>query len=395
MFSRSTTLTIASKLIILFINFFLVVITAQIWGSEGRGEIALVIANIAIISIVANISCGSTVAFHAPRMAHGELLGIAFTGAFALSSLSTLVLSIILGFEYFQHLMIISLLMSVSNSLSLYWLGKENIRWYNILTLLAPVSILGFLFLMYYGFGLTSLSAFFYAYYIAYGLIIVIGVIGVLSRFPATRPAISIDGIKKVLSYGFNNEFNYFIQFLNYRLTYFFVEEWLGLSPLGVFSISVSISEAIWVVSKSLSVIHFSRVVNTSNQPENIHRTKVSVRQSFWVSLTIVAAMALTPQSFFVYIFGEEFSEVKQYTIYLIPGIIAIAVSNLYGHYFAGVGKLHILRNKSLIGLFATLVLSILLIPGFQLTGACITLNVSHILSSGYLLYKFYREQKI
>ncbi|MEA3444990.1 MAG: polysaccharide biosynthesis C-terminal domain-containing protein [Bacteroidota bacterium] len=392
MFSKGTSITIASKLVILFVNFFLVVLSAQIWGSEGRGEIALVIANIAIITIIANITCGSTVAFHAPRMGRDELMGVALIGALVLSVTSSLIFSLILGFEYFWHLFIISALMSLSNSVSLYWLGRENIKWYNLLTLIVPIAILGFLALLYYSYGITSVDAFFYAYYFAYAFVLITGIIGLAGKERFRWPGISLSGVKKIVGYGFSNELNYFIQFLNYRLTYFFIEEWLGLSPLGVFSVSVSIAEAIWVVSKSLSVIHFSKVVNSPNQYANIQRTKVLARQSLWVSLAIIALLIVTPQSLFVFIFGNDFVDVKQFTIYLIPGIIAIAVSNLYGHYFAGIGKLNILRNKSLIGLTATLILSLILIPKYHLLGACITLNVSHILSSGYLWYRFQKQ---
>ncbi|MCF8374087.1 MAG: hypothetical protein K9H64_20865 [Bacteroidales bacterium] len=393
MLTKKTTLTIASKLVILFVNFILIVLQTQLWGSEGKGEIALVIANIALINIIANMSCGSTIAFHAPRMNREELLLMSFIGALALSLAGTLVFSFVLGFTYFKHLLVISVFMSLGNAITLYWLGKENIKWYNLLTLLAPVAILGFLFILYYLAGFHTVNAYFYAYYLGYGCIILIGLISLSFKQSFKWPVLSLAGFRKIMLYGFNNELNYFIQFLNYRLAYYFIEEWLGKSPLGVFSVAVSIAEAIWVVSKSMSVIHFSSVVNNPDQNDNIRRTKISARQSLWISLAVVVAMVLTPQSLFVYIFGSDFIEVKQYTIYLVPGIIAIAVSNLWGHYFAAVGKLNILRDKALVGLAATLVLSIILIPKYQLVGACITINVSYVLSSLYLWVLFLKEK--
>jgi hypothetical protein len=52
MISKNTTFTIGSKFIILLANFALVVFTTQRWGSEGRGEIALVFANISLTKIL-------------------------------------------------------------------------------------------------------------------------------------------------------------------------------------------------------------------------------------------------------------------------------------------------------------------------------------------------------
>ena len=50
---------------------------------------------------------------------------------------------------------------------------------------------------------------------------------------------------------------------------------------------------------------------------------------------------------------------------------MAIAVSNVWGHYFSAFGELKILIVKSLIGVFATLILSIILIPKMGIDGAC------------------------
>jgi hypothetical protein len=84
MLSKNTTFTIGSKFIILFANFLIVVITTQILGSAGRGEIALIIANISVITILNNILCGSTIAFHAPKLPRDFLLTTSLAGAVVL-----------------------------------------------------------------------------------------------------------------------------------------------------------------------------------------------------------------------------------------------------------------------------------------------------------------------
>ena len=204
----------------------------------------------------------------------------------------------------------------------------------------------------------------------------------------------SYTGIKSIFHYGINNEFNYFIQFLNYRLSYYFIAKILGLAQLGVFSIAVSITEAVWIISRSMSTIHYSNVINSDDKIKSRLETRSYARQSLLISLLVIGVTVLVPDSVYQFVFGKEFVEVKRFIIYLSPGVMAIAVSNLYGHYFAGVGKLNILRNKSLIGLGATIVLLPLLINKYQLTGVCITLNVSYIASSVYLWYKFISEKE-
>jgi hypothetical protein len=122
MLSRNTTLTIVTKFIILLANFTLVVFTTRIWGSEGRGEIALVFANISVITIFSNVFCGSTVAFHAPRLQRDFLLSVSFSGAILISFSGAIIFSALFGFQYFWPLFLIALLLSMTTSISIYWL---------------------------------------------------------------------------------------------------------------------------------------------------------------------------------------------------------------------------------------------------------------------------------
>jgi O-antigen/teichoic acid export membrane protein len=389
---NNTVVTVISKSVILLVNFFIVIVTTQLWGSTGRGEIALIIANVSIITILCNITCGSTIAFYSSKEDRDSLFFIALAGALILSLFGALISSLSIGLRYFIVLFIISFLSSLACSISMYWLGKNKIKLFNILSLSSPVSILIFLPVFYFIFKITSINAYFYAYFAGLGTVLIAGTMSLLRLESFKIPHLHIHDIRKIVTYGIKNESNNFIQFLNYRLSYFFIAKWLGLASLGIFSVAVACAEAIWIISRSMSALHFSNVINTKNQNTSITATKVLARQSFWISLIFMGILTLIPGSFFEYIFGNGFGSIKIYLIYLIPGIIAIAVSNLYDHYFSGTGKLNILIYKSIFGLIATLILLLLLTEKFHLTGVCISLNVSYLLSSFYLFYRFRRE---
>jgi O-antigen/teichoic acid export membrane protein len=395
MLSKNTTITIGSKFITLLANFLIVVITTQILGSAGRGEIALVIANISLITILNSILCGSTIAFHSPKLSRDLLLVISLGGAALFSLFGSVIFSLMFSFKYFQPLFVISFQISLTNAISMYWLGKNNIKWYNILTLINPVLVLIYLLIIYFIFKLKTIDACFSAYSFGLGTALIVGVSGLTRSGKFQWPDFELADFKKIFAYGLNNELNYFIQFLNYRLSYYFIAKWLGLSQLGVFSIVVSISEAAWIISRSMSAVHFSNVLNSRDQLSSHNATTIFSRQSLWISLLFLGIGVIIPKSLYQYVFGAEFGSVKTFILYLIPGIIAIAVSNLYGHYFAGIGKLKILRDKSLIGLGATLLLLPLLITKYQLPGVCIALNVSYLFSSLYLFYSFRKEGKL
>jgi O-antigen/teichoic acid export membrane protein len=187
---------------------------------------------------------------------------------------------------------------------------------------------------------------------------------------------------------------SYFIQFLNYRLSYYFISAWLGLALLGIFSVAIAITEAVWVVSKSISAIHYSNIINSNNPVERIRMTEKAALNSFAVSLLALIVLFFIPESVFTFVFGNDFAGVKTLTIYLFPGIIAVAVSNIYGHYFSGTGKMRVLIIKSSTGLVATAVFLFLLLKKYELTGACITLDIAYLTSSVYLFIMFLKEKK-
>ena len=99
------------------------------------------------------------------------------------------------------------------------------------------------------------------------------------------------------------------------------------------------------------------------------------------------------PEPVYRLVFGEEFGDVRKFLIYLLPGVVAISVSNIFGHYFSGSGKLRVLTYKSLIGLCTTIIILPFVLKEYKLTGVCIALNVSYILSSLYLWLTFRKEK--
>jgi O-antigen/teichoic acid export membrane protein len=392
--SGKTITTILTRSSVLLANFLIVAFTTNVWGASGRGEIALIITNVAIISILSNIACGSTIAYHAQKEERDLLIVVSVAGAVIFSAIGAAAFSLNTGIIYLKDLFIISLLNSLTGAVSNYWLGKNNIRLYNILTFLNPVLVLIFLFLFWNVFRIGSIRACFYGYYAGLGILLIIGILTFKETQPFRFPKISFKNLWNIFRYGSGNEFNYFIQFVNYRLSYFFIAKILGLAPLGVFSIAVSCAEAIWLVSKSMSALNYSDILNSRERKENISSTIRYAKQSFWISLAIILIVAILPGSFFKYIFGQGFENVRLYLVWLLPGIVAIAVSNLYGHYFAATGRLKVVRNKSLIGLAATIILLLLLTKKYLLAGVCITLDVSYILSSAYLFYMFRKESR-
>jgi O-antigen/teichoic acid export membrane protein len=113
-------------------------------------------------------------------------------------------------------------------------------------------------------------------------------------------------------------------------------------------------------------------VVNSKSREESIEKTKSSIKLTVILMLGFILGILIIPSEVYVMIFGKEFKDTKEIMLLLSPGIFAIAVSDMVGHYFSGIRELKILNVKSIVGLVVTVVFSFIAIPRWGILGACL-----------------------
>jgi O-antigen/teichoic acid export membrane protein len=82
---------------------------------------------------------------------------------------------------------------------------------------------------------------------------------------------------------------------------------------------------------------------------------------------------------------------VQPLLLLLVPGLLGMAASQAYSHYFSGVGLNRHNAIGSGIGLVCTLVFGYRLIPTYDLTGAAITASVAYSANALYQMVVFLR----
>lgn len=361
------------------------------WGSEGKGVISLVIADLTIISFFANIFVGSSMSYFASKYKTEEILPFAYLWSVIIGVLIPLVFSFSHASEYTNYLIGLCVLSSLLAANVNLFVGQKNIKLFNLYTVLQQICHVGFIVIIVYVVKITSVNAYFVAQIACFGLLFVVSTVQVLNncKFSAIKFSNSI-GIK-LFDYGWKTQLSAFLQFLNYRLSFYFLEYFKGLVSVGIFSVGTAFSEAIWMVSRSLSVVLYSDLVNSENSDEAIQKTKITLKVSFLITLLFLVIMILIPATFYGALFGKDFSQTKGIIILLSPGILAIAVSNIIGYYFAGINKLRILNIKAIVGLAFTVIGSFFIIPRWGIWGACVVTTVSYCISSGLLFWRFYQ----
>lgn len=385
--------TFFSRFLILALNLGLVVLSTNFWGSEGRGIISIIIADLAIVGFFSNIFVGSGVSYFASKYKTEQILLYAYIWSLIVGVLVPLVFSFFTN--HIQDFLVYLILLSISFSLltahiNLY-VGKQSIAKYNIYSFLQQLVHFFLILVFIYIFKLKNVETYFIAQIFCYFILFLISSFDVLKNTKISHFTFSENSRNSFFTYGWKTQLSAFIQFLNYRLSYYFLEFFRGISSVGVFSIGMSISEAVWTISRSLSVILYADVVNSDNAEKSILKTKFAIKISFLITTLFLLVILIFPDNFYSFIFGKDFHDTKEIILLLSPGILAISVSNIIGFYFAGINKLKILNIKSIVGLVITVVLSYTLIPKYGIKGASIVATISYMASSFILFFRFYQ----
>ena len=376
-----------------FLALLIVVLTARYLGAEVRGEISLFVLNATLVFQVVAIISGGSIVYYTPRRKLMSLALHAFLWSLVIVIPSGFILSYsgFLESNYLPHFIISTLLMSW------FYLGMNmmlGFEWIKTFNLLSTVQLL--LLLLLFGFAIVNqYPSGFEAWYFPYLISFAIGILVLkLIIFKRKRPSFQFEkeDFKLLFSYGKWAQLANIAQLLNYRLGYYLLEYFVGKTALGVYSAAVGVAEGIWIISKSFSMVVFSRIANMESRKEALILSFTYARVSLYFSLLAIAIMLLIPSSLYIYAFGEEFFEIKELLFLLSPGIAFFSLSTVYAHYFSGTGRPSVSSYSSIIGFVVTFLLGIWLIPVYEKVGVAITASASFFASTVYLMIKMLQE---
>lgn len=385
--------TFISRFLILILSFGLVIFSTNMWGSEGKGTISIVIANVALVSFFSSIFSGSSTSYFARKFKVEQVLVYSYLWSLIVGTAVPLIFSFAaIQNEFLYYLIGISVLSSLlSTNISLF-IGTQNIRFFNIYTVLQQLVHVLFIAILIYIVKLKDVSVYFLAQIFCLAFLFLTSFFLILKKCKFSEFSFSKSVFLNMFEYGWKTQLSAFIQFLNYRLSFYFLEYFEGIAAVGIFSIGITFSEAIWTITRSIAVVLYSDVVNSESKEESIVKTKSSLKLSFTLMLVFVLGILIIPGFVYPFIFGKEFSDTKLIMLLLAPGILAIAVSDMIGYYFSGIKELKILNIKSIVGLLITVGFSFFAIPKWGIWGACFVTTSSYVISAAILFWKFYQS---
>ena len=392
--------TFGTKILAAALNLLIAIIISQTLGDDGSGTQSLVLTSITFILIFSEIVCGASIVYLAPRHSFKKILvaSVLWSGLIAL----------VMGFcirlfypglesELTVHVAVLSFISSLSNINFRLLVGKEEIQKANYNTLLQPVLLTLTLVVYYIILKRTDIYGYIIGLYAAYFGTFFLGVWMLrkdYAQLPHDKDREYGPVLKDLFKYGFLNQTGHFVQFFNLRLSYYLLDSYIGRGQVGVFSRSVSLAEAIWIISNSIALVQYAHIANANDRAYSQKLTLDLSKICLVISALAVIVLALLPPQVYTFVFGPEFGEMAGIIRILAPGVLFYCIFLILGHYYSGIGRYQMNTFAALCGLAATCVLGFTLIPQYDVTGAAITSAVSYTVNAIFLFVFFLKESR-
>ena len=378
--------------------FISVALASRYLGAEGKGLTSLITTNLLFICLANEFVGGVSLIYLIPRRQPMALL----IPAFIFTLIDSLLLTSFFHFleivpkEYSVHLYFLAVLQTLNNTVLYVLLGNESVKRHNYLFLLKAVVnalLLGVFFIWLKN---ATVEAFLHALYLSNLIPLLIGavlLIPFLRRNPKTGNIIS--ATRDMLSYsGFAQSAN-IIQTLNYRLSFYLLNVFIGPKAVGVYSVALALCDVIWMMSKSIGTVQLARISNLNDSGQAREMTKMFLRFSVAGALLLLIPVMLTPERIYTLVFGSEFGETRNVMLLLGGGVLVFSINIILANHFAGTGRYKINMIASLIGLVVNATANVLLIPRFGLSGAAIAASITYCVIVVYTWLRFARESDI
>jgi len=248
--------------------------------------------------------------------------------------------------------------------------------------------------LMLYGNAANNLNTFMLAFYMAWGAAFLLSGWLIRSSWQKDSQQSWKYVGRAMWKYGSMAQGANFAQFLGYRIQFYLIGALLSKEALGVFSVAVALAEALWMITQSISLVQLSKIANMEDGRSSAGLTATLMKVSVAVTALAMLVLLVLPESLFVFVFGAEFGPVKALIGYMVPGILALAASNILIHYYAGIGRLWINFLISLLTLLLVVGTNYGLMPLFGLTGAAIASSVAYVLAALVIAIYFIKDHQ-
>ncbi len=381
--------------------FGVAVVVARALGPEGRGVYALVLLSASIAQAVLSLGIGVAAVYELGKGSAPAARVIANTQQVVLFSAAVSGALVLLAWPLFGDRLLdddipfwvfafaVPLFVNY-NVLTAVFQGMSRFQTMNVVIVTQPFVLLVVLVGMEV-FGDVDPTAALIAWSIA-SLVAVLLALVLLRSDLSLAELVRIDRLSlgRELSFGLKGQLGNGVQLLNYRLDQYIVLLFVSTAGVGIYAVSVTLSQAVWFGANAVATVLLPRL--TAADPAEAARTTPLVcRSTLFVSALSALALAAVSPWLVEGLFGSDFKDALAPLLWLLPGTVALAGSKILASYLLSRGQPLINSGVTVVALVVTLAADFILIPPFDLTGAAIASSLAYLTHFGLLLVAYAR----
>ena len=381
--------------------FGVAIVVARALGPEGRGVYALVLLSASIAQAILSLGMGVAAVYELGKGSAPVARVIANTQQVVIFSAAMSGALVLLAWPLFGDRLldedvpfwafafVVPLFVNY-NVLTAVLQGMSRFRTMNVVIVTQPFVLLLVLVGME-AFGDVDPTAALVAWSIG-TLVAVLLALGLLRSDLSISELVRIDGpsLRRQVSFGLKGQLGNLVQLLNYRLDQYIVLLFVSTAGVGIYAVSVTLSQAVWFGANAVATVLLPRL--TAAGPEEAARTTPLVcRSTLFVSALSALGLAAVSPWLVEGLFGSDFKDALAPLLWLLPGTVALAGSKILASYLLSRGQPLINSGVTVVALAVTLAADFVLIPPFGLTGAAIASSLAYLTHFGLSLVAYAR----
>lgn len=393
-----------------FALLFVTILLSRLMGVEGYGVLSLLIINVSVFNLFSSFAADAGITYHVAAgtfhekkiitwIANIVLLQVISLGAYEFivhfSNKNISVAAMLnpgylwLAFFYLVSISLTEKYGALLNGKHLYVQANKALLLINIIFLLALL----LLFVLRIKYNFFLYCCIFIGLQFSQAIIL-------MFIYHTNSPAsfaltfFNRKELDSFFSYSLIAFFSNAIQFLAYRMDFWFVAFFRTEKEVGWYSLAVRLVQFFWILSLSYATII---VPGVSADKENYSPEKLNslIRFMNLANLVLGVLLFIFAEWIIPFLFGPAYyNSVLMFQI-LMPGVLLFCITNVLAAYFAGMNRLKINLTGSAICFLTILVLDLLLIPSYGMTGAAIASTVGYSVTTFYFIAVYCRHNQI
>ena len=379
-------------------------------GREAWGIGATVLVDVSLLLIAVELLSGSGLIYFVPRkpfsvifkLSHIWIIMVVGSISLIFLALYSLVPNIYHAFVpegYGIHIIIMVLLYSLHNFNMNVLLGKERVGAQNILFITQFMTQMISMIIYIFGFNIRNADAFIYSLITGYCIVNICGFFCILPYIQRSKvesqkseSASLSSTAKEMLNFGSMVQLSTLVTMINRRISYLVIKNVFGDAQVGVYTSGTQVSEATKLIGNSIALVQFSSISNMDDNKKAAALTITFLKLACILTALCMLVICLIPKSIFVWVFTEEFAEIKDVLVSLSPGMVFLAADMILCHYFSGINKPQYNLYGTLVGLAITIPSIAILIPIYGIVGAGMSVSLTYL---GTIFYQWIIFKKI